>query len=147
MNPVLEIEYLESDPSKIWVVANNSSFAGCTEEYINESTLQNLASELEGFPRSSGAEVLFEAGSEDSHSGYCKLRFYCFDSAGHTAVIVELANPIASNVSVDNRCKVTMKLQFEASSLDSFRDSLLRALKAGKGKASLRGIHAHTQNI
>lgn len=147
MDPKLEIEYLESDPSKIWVTANNSVFAGGMDVYINENTLRTLAAELEEFPRSSNAEIVYEAGSEESPYGYCGLRFYCFDSAGHTAVIVKLINEIASNVPDDNRCQVVMKLQFEAISLDSFKNSLIHALKAGKGKATLRGIYAYTQNI
>jgi hypothetical protein len=147
MKPKLEIEYLESDPSKIWVTANNSSFAGSMEEYLNESTLHILVEELEGFPLSGKSEVFFQVGSKESRFGFCSLRFYCFDSVGHTAVIVSLANGIASNESEYNRSIVTMKLQFEVLALNVFRESLVLGLKAGKGKSTLKGINACTQNI
>ena len=147
MEPKLELEYLKSDPSKIWITANNSSFAGAMEENLNENDLETLAIELNDFPTSNKSEVLFEVGSKESPHGYCKLRFYCFDSAGHTAVIVTLANSIASNVTDDNRCFVTMKMQFEANALDAFRSSIVSGLKSGKGKATLQGVNAYTQNI
>jgi hypothetical protein len=147
MKPKLEIQYLKSDPSKIWITANNSCFAGAMEEYLNEKYLSKLAEELEGFPVSSQSEVTFEVGKKEMQSSYCRLRFYCYDSVGHTAVIVTLANGIASNETKDNRCMVTFKLQFEAVALDSFRASLVSGLRLGKGKATLKGINAHTQNI
>lgn len=147
MEPKLEIEYLESNPSKIWVTANNSSFAGTMEGYLNKKTLHKLVNDLEGFPDSAQSEAIFELGSKEAPYAYCSLRFYCFDSVGHTAVIVTIANDIASNETEDNRCFVTMKLQFEATALDSFRASLLSRLEAGKGKAILEGIDAYTHNI
>ena len=147
MEPMLEIEYLGGDPSKIWVTANNSSFAGAMEGYLNDNTLHKLVDDLKGFSVSNRPEAIFEVGSREAPYGFCGLRFYCFDSAGHTAVIVALANEIASNETEDNRCFVTLKLQFEAAALDSFRESLVSGLKAGKGKALLKGINAYTQNI
>ena len=147
MEPKLEIEYLESDPSKIWVNANNSTFAGATEDYLNEKYLSKLVDELDGFPETMQSEVLFELGKESGRHSYCKLHFYCCNSIGHSAVIVTLANDLASNESEDNRCLAKLKLQFEASALDTFRASLLAGLKSGKGKATLMGISEYTQYI
>jgi hypothetical protein len=147
MEPRLEIKFLRDDPSKIWVTANNESFAGETEQYINPKTLQNLSDQLVGFPKSNSDEVIFEIGEKDLTDGYCKLKFYCFDSAGHTAVIVSISNGIAGNQSSDNLCSAIFKLQFEAFSLDEFSSSMKRVLDLGEGKSVLIGINAYTQNI
>ena len=147
MNPKLEIEYLGGDPSKIRVTANNSGFSGTMEGYLNDSALHKLADDLKGFPVSNHSEAIFELGSREAPDGFCSLRFYCFDLAGHTAAIVTLANEIASNETEDNRCFVTLKLQFEAAALDSFRATLVYGLGMGEGKAVLESINAYTQNI
>ena len=64
MQPRLEIEFLRSDPSKIWVKACNAGFAGETEQYINDQLLQDLTAQLSDFPKSNLDEVVFEV--EDS---------------------------------------------------------------------------------
>ena len=147
MEPRLELNFLGGDPSKICLKACNEGFAGETEQYINEKWLQVLIEQLYGFPKSSSDEVVFEVGEEGSTNGHCRLTFYCFDSAGHTAVIVSASNGIAGNVSSDNLCTAKFKVQFEASSLDIFTSSIKRALEMGKGICKLKGINAYTQNI
>lgn len=147
MEPRLEIKFLRDEPSKIWVKACNESFAGETEQYINAKWLQILSEQLAGFPNSNLDEVIFEVGEEGSTNGYCKFKFYCFDSAGHAAVLVSVSNELAGNVSSDNLYSASFKIQFEASSLDSFTSSLNRALIAGEGTSMLKGINAYTQNI
>lgn len=139
MEPRLEIELLRDDPSKIWVKACNEGFAGETEQYINAQWLQELAEKLSGFPKSNSDEVVFEVGEEGSTNGYCMLRFYCIDSAGHTAVLVSVSN--------DNLCLAKFTVQFEALSLDMFISSIKRAIEIGKGISELKGINAYTQNI
>ncbi|MGJ8694672.1 MAG: hypothetical protein ACSHW0_19615 [Thalassotalea sp.] len=139
MQPRLEIEFLRDDPSKIWVKACNESFAGETEQYINAQSLQDLAEKLSGFPRSNSDEVVFEIGEEGEKYGYCLLKFYCFDSAGHTAVLVSVAN--------DNSCIAKFTVQFEALALDMFISSMKSAIEIGKGTSELKGINAYTQNI
>jgi hypothetical protein len=147
MNPKLEIKYLESDPSKIWVCASNGRFSGAMEEYLNEDSLKRLCESLERFPKKVNDEVFFKAGEEDSRSGYCLLKFYCFDRAGHTAVRVQLNNGIASNQSLDEQNYANFKMQFEASDLDAFVSSLKSAIDKGNGVAELVGIESYTQNI
>ncbi len=147
MQPRLEIEYLNDDPSKIWVNACNEKFAGATEQYINAQCLQKLADNLEDFPKSNKDEVLFEAGEEGERSGHCRLKFYCIDSAGNTAVHVSLSNGVVGNESADNQYIAKFKIQFEALSLDTFVSSLNLALRARAGSCELIGVRSYTQNI
>jgi hypothetical protein len=139
MQPRLEIEFIHDDPSKIWVKACNESFAGETDQYINAQLLRELAEQLSDFPKSNSDEVVFEIGKEGEKYGYCMLKFYCFDSAGHTAVLVSVSN--------DNSCIAKFTVQFEALALDMFISSMNSAIEIGKGTFELKGINAYTQNI
>ena len=139
MIPGLEIEFLRDDPSKIWVKARNETFAGETEQYINAQMLEKLAEQLSAFPKSNSDEVTFEVGDADSTYGHCELKFHCFDSAGHTAVLVSLSN--------DSACTAKFIVQFEALSLDAFVSSIKLALKSGSGVSDLIGIKPYTQNV
>ena len=139
MQPKLEIEFFRSDTPKIRVKACNQGFAGETEQYINDQLLQDLTEQLSGFPKSNSDEVVFEVGEEGSPYGHCMLKFFCFDSVGHTALFVSVSN--------DNSCVAKFPLQFEALSLDMFISSLKKALDIGKGKSELKGINAYTQNV
>lgn len=147
MNPKLKIKYVESDPSKIWVSASNGQFSGVTEEYFNEGSLKKLCESLEKFPNNISDEVFFKVGEENSRSGYCHLKFYCFDNAGHTAVRLQLHNGIASNQSLDEQNFASFKMQFEPSALDVFVSSLKMSIDKGNGVAELAGIEPYTQNI
>ena len=139
MQSRLEIEFLRGDPSKILVKASNEGFAGETEAYINDQLLQELAEQLSGFPKSNSDEVVFGFGDEDSKYGYCMLKFYCFDSIGHTVVSVSVSN--------DNSCIAKFTVQFEALSLDMFVSSIKLALESGSGVSELIGIKPYTQNV
>ncbi|MBA6262220.1 hypothetical protein [Colwellia sp. Bg11-12] len=139
MEPRLDIEFLRDDPSKIWIKACNEAFAGETEQYINAQCLQELAEQLTGFPKSNSDEVVFKVGVENSDYGHCLLKFYCIDSAGHTAVLVSVSNDSF------NIAKFTV--QFEALSLDMFISSIKYAIEVGKGSSELKGINVYTQNI
>jgi len=139
MQPRLEIEYLRSDPSKIWVKARNETFAGETEQYINAQLLEELAHKLSMFPKSNSDEVTFRVGDIDSAYGHCDFKFHCFDSAGHTAVLVSVSN--------DSACVAKFTVQFEALALDNFVSSIKLALKSGSGLSELIGINPYTQNV
>ena len=139
MEPRLEIEFLQGDPAKIWVKACNETFAGETEQYINAQALEKLAEQLSAFPQSNSDEVTFTIDDVDSPYGHCNLKFHCFDSAGHTAVLVSLSN--------DSACTAKFNVQFEALSLDAFVSSIKLALKSGSGISELIGIKPYTQNV
>jgi hypothetical protein len=149
LKAIIELTFLRDDTAKVWITASNGRFSGETEQYINADVLQTLSEQLVGFPKSNSDEVIFEIGEKDSIYGHCKFKFkfYCFDSAGHTAVIVSVSNEIAGNESADNICYAKFKIQFEASSLDEFSSSIKRALNSGEGKSVLLGINTYTQNI
>ncbi|WP_210560392.1 hypothetical protein [Psychrosphaera aestuarii] len=139
MQPRLILEFLHSDPSKIWVNACNNSFAGETEQYINDQMLEVLSEQLTNFPKSVSDEVTLKAGDACSTHGYCELKFHCFDSTGHTAVLISVAD--------DNENVAKFTVQFEASSLDGFVSSIKLALKSGSGVSELIGIKPYTQNV
>ncbi|KTF16328.1 MULTISPECIES: hypothetical protein [unclassified Pseudoalteromonas] len=139
MQPRLEIEFLRNDPSKIWVKACNETFAGETEQYINAQMLEKLAEQLSVFPKSNSDEVTFEVGDADSTYGHCELKFHCFDSAGHMAVLVSVSN--------DRECVAKFTVQFEALSLDAFVSSIKVSLNSGSGVSELIGIKPYTQNV
>ena len=143
MIPRLSLRYYESEPSKLWVSASDGVFAGSTEDYINKDSLEALAEELEQFPKTIQSESIFESSARDKRFGYIMLRFYCFDSIGHTAVQVTLD----SNQSGSERTTVSLKMQFEANSLDSFLHQLRNSLCKGEGECHLEGISPYTQNI
>ncbi|MBR9916331.1 hypothetical protein GYB29_01260 [bacterium] len=142
MKSRLELRFLYSDPSKIWLKACNESFAGETEVYLNEEKLVVLVEELVRFPSSISDKVVFEIGEKESRFGYCKLKFYCYDSWGHSAVLVSVSNEVADSVSDDNLYSAHFKVQFELAELDRFISSLRSALNSGKGIAKLEGINA-----
>ncbi|MGY0403819.1 hypothetical protein [Pseudoalteromonas sp. PAR1] len=139
MQPRLELEFLQDDPSKIWVKACNERFAGETEQYFNAQSLRDLAENLSSFPKSNSDEIIFEVGEVGSSYGHCFLKFYCIDSAGHTAVFISVSD------GESNSAKFTV--QFEVLSLDMFVSSINFALKSGNGVSELIGINAYTQNI
>jgi hypothetical protein len=147
MEPYLELTFRKNDPSKIWVRGANENFAGAAEQYINDEEINLLAENLKAFPSSTEATVTFEAGKNESTHGYCKLHFYCFDSTGHTAVQISLANELASNEDEDNRCMVVLKLQFEPVELDRFVSTLNEAINNGGGVATLKGVRRFTENV
>jgi hypothetical protein len=123
----------------MWVKACNETFAGETEQYINAQMLEKLAEQLSAFPKSNLDEVTFEVGDIDSTDGHCELKFHCFDSAGHTAVLVSVSN--------DSACIAKFTVQFEALSLDAFISSIKFALKSGSGVSELIGVKPYTQNV
>ena len=139
MQPRLEIEFLRDDPAKIWVKACNETFAGETEQYINAQMFEKLAEQLSTFPKSNSDEVSFKVGDVNSPYGHCDLKFHCFDSIGHAAVLVSLSN--------DTACTAKFIVQFEALSLDAFVSSIKLALESGSGVSELIGIKPYTQNV
>lgn len=139
MEPNLEIKFLESEPSKIWLKACSDGFAGETEQYLNPQSLRELAEQLTGFPKSISEEVTFELGKETSSLGYCKLTFRCIDLAGHTSVSVLISN--------ENSFEAKFTMQFESLSLDTFTTAIIVAIENGDGVAVLQGIKPYTQNI
>ena len=147
MNPQLELRFLRSEPSKIWIAASNDTFAGAAEQYINGIEIEALRDKLSGFPVTVEDEAILEAGKNEMTHGYCKLRFYCFDTIGHTAVQVSLADEIAGNEKPDNRNFASFKIQFEANELDHFVASLRKAIAAGEGTAILKGVRRFTENV
>ncbi len=147
MTPYLNLEFIKGEPSKVWITANNNEFSGTTEDYINENRITELIKSLKDFPTSSESEVIFEAGKKEIGYSYIKLRFYCTDEICHTALQATLYSDIASNQPIEDRCNVTLKMQFEAYYLDEFRQQLENAIASGKGTAILEGIKPYTQNI
>ncbi len=90
MNIGLKIKIMDVDDDYLGVElhASNSRFAGTTYIYAGLDDLSNFATRVLGFPQNSKDERTYEFGTLDPKiaGGYCSIRFYCVDGAGHTAV-------------------------------------------------------------
>ncbi len=93
MTHSLQIVVTDSDADYlgIEIVASSSRFAGATRVYAALDELTRFAEVLSGFPKSPDDERQYVFGTKDVNmaGGYCALRFYCRDAAGHAAVEIE----------------------------------------------------------
>jgi hypothetical protein len=89
----LEIVVTDPDPDYlgIEIFASSARFSGATKIYAGLDELTQLAEVIERFPTSSKDERKYVFGEKNKGvaGGYCALRFYCRDGAGHIAVEVE----------------------------------------------------------
>jgi hypothetical protein len=94
MNAGLKITYLyhDGDIIEVRIVAENASFRGSTDVYVGTDGLLEAAAVLEGFPkdRQDTREVVFGAAGPKFAGGSGRLKFYCKDGAGHTALFSRL---------------------------------------------------------
>jgi hypothetical protein len=137
MESALEIEYVIDEPTKILVTASNGYFSGYTEDYINKNWLVSLANDLRGFPTSLESKVDFYSKLTDPENSSLSLHFYCRDNKGHTSMKVCIRG--TQNYKPSSEF-ASFELQFEASALDSFVQSILGMASSGEGKLRLTGI-------
>jgi len=85
---VLWIDY--DSMFKLAVKASNSVHATYHETYLYPNYLEDFATALQQFPRSSADEVILECGSKDPKSyGYLRLRVFLLSLRGPSALEVE----------------------------------------------------------
>jgi len=92
----LRIVVTDPDPDYlgIEIFASGSRFAGATKIYAALDELSRLSTTIAGFPTSSHDERRYVFGTKDTScaGGYCSLRLYCSDGAGHSHLEVEIVD-------------------------------------------------------
>lgn len=131
----LRIEYwLVEEPAKIRVKAWNENMSGATECYINFDRLEDFSSRLKDFMPSENSEL--SCGDKSESSSYFRVSIQSSNSLGHLIVTINMANGDYEPF----RSEVTIRFGTDASSLDSFANSLASAIENQEGTALLAGI-------
>jgi hypothetical protein len=94
MSSLLRVIVTDPDPDYLGIdiVASGNRFSGAAKIYAGLHQLNEFADVIEGFPKNWKDERTYTFGTKDKGvaGGFCELRFYCRDRAGHVAVEVEL---------------------------------------------------------
>jgi len=138
MSVQLRIEIVDPDLDYlgIEVTARNDRFAGSARIYAQLDDLNNLAATLKAFPSNPGDQRTYTIGTTDEGcaGGYCNLRFYCKDGAGHIAINVIFSDDFR----LYSRGKAEFTLEsIEASHIDSFVDQLQGISRTDFGFAAI----------
>jgi hypothetical protein len=124
LEPGLHLKVTCTDPDYllIEVVASNGRFTGLSRVYGGVDDFDELASLLEGFPKSSGDHRSYEFGKPgySTAGGYVKLTFRTVDSVGHS--VVEIAIEDDASFRSSDRAEFTSNV--EAFAIDTFVERL-----------------------
>ena len=139
MTNYLKISVIDPDPDYlgIEISASNARFSGTTKIYAGLDQLTELAVVITGFPMSPKDERSYEFGTKNEGfaGGYCALRFYCRDRAGHAAADIEIED--------DNMFYSEATARFTIPILPAGVDEFVRVLQlveqAQSGEAILEG--------
>jgi len=134
----LKILVTDPDPDYlgIEIFASSARFSRAAKIYAGLDVLTRFAKLLSGFPKSRDDERRYAFGTKDDGiaGGYCALRFYCRDGAGHAAVEVEFED--------DDRYHSEASATFTmfpvlAAEIDSFVAQLKSIERARSGEAKI----------
>ena len=132
----LEISLYQKDDgdglARFKVAAENESFTGVTLVWGYAEMFDELASDLNGFPRSTSSKVLKQFGSPKV--GQCDLSFYCIDGSGHAVAWVKLEAEYPVHPT-SNYESISMCVRVEPAAVDTFA-SELRSLATGKSESA-----------
>lgn len=119
----------------IEVVASNERFAGSAWIYAGVQELSELATKLDGFPRSYDDRRTHEFGNRDPAfaGGFVSITVRCLDRAGHLAVDLVLEDDAGRYA----RAYAAFGFQTEPAALDHFIESLRKVARDRFGSASL----------
>jgi hypothetical protein len=119
----LRVTDVDADYSLLAISVADGLFAGTAEIYGVEAALE-LATALEGFPRSPTDQREVTLGSRDARvaDGWVQFSCRCRDRAGHPVLEVELCNKSA--VSGLSPRTAHMHLRVEAPAIDAFVHAL-----------------------
>jgi hypothetical protein len=124
-----DLLYRDNDLVKVRVSAGNSTFGGTADVYLRTGQLGELASQLQGFPKtlSDTRQVLLGTFDPESAGGGVSMRFYCVDRSGH----IRVETKIESDGDSAGRVQSAMLLvPIEPGAIDLFVEDL-RGLDAG----------------
>jgi len=135
----LGVSDVDPDYVRLDVTAADGQFAGYTEIFGGLSTIADLASHLDGFPRSADdrREIRLGSLSPTAAGGWVRLLCRCIDRAGHAVIEIELTNKYTADRSAPRTAQVHLRVDPPA--IDDF----VRALRAWDGalgsEVTLRG--------
>ena len=138
MNPGLQFSVVDPDDDYLGIEIHgwNERFSGTTFIYAGLGELSEFAARIAGFPANKQDTRTYEFGSLDTQcaGGYCSLRFFTLDSAGHAAleIIVEDGAPRFGPESATFRLHVV-----DAASIDRFLQDLRLVERERIGEATL----------
>lgn len=130
----LRIIGLDADYSLLAISVADGQFAGATEVYGADFAANELATALEGFPRSPTdiREVILGSRDERVADGWIRFTCRCVDRAGHPVLEIELCDKYAAFGLRPRSAHVHLRV--EAPAIDEFV-RVLRTWPAQLGSA------------
>ena len=131
----ISVLWFDSDMIELRIRAASDRFAGSCDVYVSHGTLGEFASALAGFPAGLKDERCYEFGTLDPQSvpGFCEFRFYCTNSAGHTALDIT----IHDNYTKHPKSSAKFIIPIEPAGVDNFVQGLKRLNHGRQGEAYL----------
>lgn len=133
----LKIVVIDPDPDYlgIEIFASSTRFSGATRIYAGLDQLREFAEVIAGFPKNPEDQRRYVFGTKDKGvaGGYCALKFFCQDRAGHAAVEVELEDDNAFYSEASTRFTIPVL----PSGLDEFVSRLRLVQEAQSGAARI----------
>ncbi len=137
MTNCLKIVVVDTDPDYLYIeiFASSDRFSGATSVFSGDEQFKEFAEVIAGFPTSLTDQRSYVFGTKEKGfaGGYCALRFFCRDRAGHAAVDVELEDDDVSY----SEASVRFTIPVLPSSIDEFVRRLRQVQEARSGEASL----------
>jgi len=136
-----KVLYRDNDLVKLRVSASNSSFGGEADVYLGTGQLGEVATQVQGFPKSVSdtREVMLGSFDPESAGGGVSMRLYCVDRSGHAYVETKIESDRDSAGRVQS---ATLLVPIEATAVDSFVDELHRLDTGTATTACLRATVA-----
>jgi hypothetical protein len=125
---------------QIGIAASNGAFSGATKLYLalHSPELKVLAARLSGFPTSIDQVINFDLGITDQEQPAVRLKFYCRDRAGHTAVDIAIRRSVFDDPKPKYPPEnASFTLYFVPAGLDRFVDELIALIQEDDGAAIL----------
>lgn len=139
MNAGLRIRITDPDDAYLGleIHASNERFGGTTFIYAGLNELSEFAARIADFPASAEDQRTYEFGSRNAHGagGYCGLRLFTLDSAGHA----ELEITLDDDEPRFGPGTAKLRIPFEAAGLDRFVRRLCVVERERDGEAVLGG--------
>lgn len=137
MTDYLKINVTDPDPDYlgIEISASSARFSGATRIYAGLDQLTEFAEAIAGFPTNPEDERRYEFGTREKGfaGGYCALRFFCRDRAGHAAVDVQ----IEDDDSFYSEASARFTILALPAAIDEFIKDLKLVEQAQSGEAKL----------
>jgi hypothetical protein len=135
----LRIIWKDDEMFELEVTASNGRFSGATEVYDQSIPLNNFATSLEGFPKTTDSVLVHDAGIKDGYS-YFAMKFYTIDTVEHLGVLISLESNVSTNYRSNEKDKMTLEIFTEPNYIDNFVRQLKTLAKNEEGEAILEGL-------